>query len=300
MFIGVSMDLMLATKYTEKAAQKLLDKHKILLLQEKYDGARVYVKEGKPYTRNNKEIILPDCELKRDIQLLPKLLYFDGELLLIDNEQVIDRKTGNGIINKALHGNCSVEESNKFNLKVFDIINAGFSDPADYLKRYDIMRDSIDDRFNGSVSMSDTYIVHDISEIDSFFDYYISDGKEGIMLKSPGNIYQGKRVSDILKRKQELTADLRVIGYEEGTGKYKGMLGALICETADGKLRVNVGTGFLDVQRKYENVPEIDSIVEVKYNAVIGKKDSDVKSLFLPVFVGKRADKVVANTLEEL
>lgn len=44
------MDLMLATKYTEKAAQKLLDKHKILLLQEKYDGARVYVKEGKPYT----------------------------------------------------------------------------------------------------------------------------------------------------------------------------------------------------------------------------------------------------------
>lgn len=296
------MDLMLATKYTEKAAQKLLDKHKILFVQEKYDGARVYVKEGKIYTRNNKEILLPYCRLYEEITLLPRRLIFDGELLLSNNGVVLDRKTGNGIINKAIHGNCSVEEANKFNLKIFDIINACAStrgDPADYFKRLDIIADSLYEGFE-TISKAKTHIVSNIPEIDGFFDYYISKGKEGIMLKSPDNIYKGKRASDVLKRKQELTADLRVVGYEKGTGKYEGMLGALICATDDGKLVVNVGTGFTDEQRDFDNVPEIDSIVEVKYNAVIGKKDSDVKSLFLPVYVGLRTDKTTTNTLEEL
>lgn len=75
------------------------------------------------------------------------------------------------------------------------------------------------------------------------------------------------------------------------------MLGALICATDDGKLVVNVGTGFTEEQRDFSNVPDIDSIVEVKYNVVIGKKDSDVKSLFLPVYVGLRTDKTTTNTL---
>ena len=296
------MDLMLATKYTEKAAQKLLDMNKVLYVQEKYDGARVYVMNGRVFTRNNKELLLPDCDFKKQLQELPESFCFDGELLLINNEQVLDRKTGNGIINKALHGNCSLEEANKFYLKIFDITNLSEvikSIKEPYWYRLDYIGDIVG-YCADAYSVTNTGIVHNVAEIDAYFREYVSEGKEGIMLKSPYNLYKGKRVPDILKRKQELTADLRVVGYEKGTGKYEGMLGALICATDDGKLLVNVGTGFTDEQRDFNNAPDIDSIVEVKYNAVIGKKDSDVKSLFLPVYVGLRTDKTTTNTLEEL
>ena len=96
--------------------------------------------------------------------------------------------------------------------------------------------------------------------------------------------------------KAELSTSLRVVGYQTGSGKYEGLLGALVCETEDGKVRVNVGTGFSDELRK-ELIPDntLDKIVEVLYNARISKKNGGKDSLFLPRFIGFREDKNVAD-----
>jgi hypothetical protein len=75
------------------------------------------------------------------------------------------------------------------------------------------------------------------------------------------------------------------------------MLGAIICESADGVVKVRVGSGFNDDQRKTYGKELLDKIVAVKYNMRIKNKLGD-ESLFLPIFIEVRDDKDVADTSE--
>lgn len=117
------MELMLASKYNEKRAQRLLDEHGCLYVQEKFDGARVYIKEGELYTRNHKKIIIPDCIFKEELQYYGfDGCIYDGELLVLDNcGNVLPRQMGNGVINSAIKGNVGPEQ--KYRLILFDEIN---------------------------------------------------------------------------------------------------------------------------------------------------------------------------------
>lgn len=115
---------------------------------------------------------------------------------------------------------------------------------------------------------------------------------EGIMLKDIYSIYQKKRSKSWIKMKKMKTIDLRVIDMENGTGKYKNVLGNLICEDKEGNL-VKVGSGFSDNQREeYWNKRNelIGNIVEIQYQEITKNKNG-TKSLRFPVFVRFRDDK---------
>lgn len=289
------MTVMLASKFNEKRAQKLLDKHKRLLVQEKFDGARVYVKNEKLYTRADKEIILPDCSLKDAIAKLDiRDWVLDGELIVLgDNGNVLPRQTGNGLINKALHGNLTSAEAN-FKLMAFDIFNTDYPwvTYSERLLDFDYFN-----RTEGVLEVVDTWVVRSLEGVYKLYNSFVDRGAEGIMVKNPANLYVPKRALDIMKMKEELTVDLRVIGHDGGTGKYEGLLGSLLCTTEDEKLLVSVGTGLTFEQRI--TPPKTGQIVEVKYNSLI-QDDKGNYSLFLPVFKGIREDKQQANLLKDL
>ena len=77
-------------------------------------------------------------------------------------------------------------------------------------------------------------------------------------------------------------------------------LGAIICESADGIIKVNVGSGFNDEHRKsYKEKDILGKIVSIKYNARIKNKSGE-ESLFLPVFVEIREDKDSADSSKEV
>ena len=79
----------------------------------------------------------------------------------------------------------------------------------------------------------------------------IAGGYEGIMLKDPDAPYECKRSTAWLKLKPFIEVTLEVIGFEEGTGKNVGRLGALVGRgQEDGRLiTVNVGSGYSDALR---------------------------------------------------
>jgi DNA ligase-1 len=117
----------------------------------------------------------------------------------------------------------------------------------------------------------------------------IEGGFEGLMLKDPLAPYELKRSSAWLKIKPTITVDLVVVGFEEGTGKNEGRLGALICEGVDQgrQIRVNAGSGFTDAQRKEfwaEQHLIQDQLVEVLADAVTQNQDGSY-SLRFPRFV---------------
>ena len=78
------------------------------------------------------------------------------------------------------------------------------------------------------------------------------------------------------------------------------MLGAIVCESADGVVKVNVGSGFNDEHRKTLKEKDLlGKIVAVKYNTRIQNK-SGAESLFLPIFVEVREDKTDADNSKDI
>jgi len=108
-------------------------------------------------------------------------------------------------------------------------------------------------------------------------------GGEGLMLRQPGSRYEAGRSQTLLKVKTFHDAEGRVVGHEDGKGKHKGRLGALVVEMPDGT-RFNVGTGFSDKER--ESPPPIGSIITYRYQELT----NDGVPRF-PTYVGPAIDK---------
>ena len=294
--------VMLASKMEKKTLDKMAWP---AYAQLKLDGMRfnAIVRDGKVEyrSRNGKEINLHG-RLEDDFrQMAGKFMdvVFDGELVVQGPDGLLDRQTGNGILNKAVKGTISDGEADQVRAVVWDYIPyAYFIDgecPLPYSERIGRIINTTD-----KVQAIQTYSVQNIDEANELFQKFLDQGEEGIMLKSIDHIWENKRSKHLIKFKAELDCDLKVVGYQEGTGKYEGQLGALICESEDGQLKVNVGSGFNDDDRKKFTKEIVEGrVITVKYNARIQSKTGD-ESLFLPVFVEMREDKDKADEIRDI
>lgn len=112
-----------------------------------------------------------------------------------------------------------------------------------------------------------TNLVNSESEAIVAYDKFIDAGFEGAVLKKPNTPYSFRRSYDWMKMKPEESADLMVVGYEEGTGKYEGQIGALIVDFNG--VEVNVGSGLSDALRaSLMGERFIGRIIEVEYMEV--------------------------------
>lgn len=320
-----SYPCMLASAYD----QKLVDKVKWpAIAQLKMDGMRfnAIIRNGKVEfrSRNGKEISIPNPQFDIPFQLMadwygqdPDRYYssdmvFDGELTVVDAAgKILDRKTGNGILNKAVKGTMSGAEAAMVRATIWDAIplekfQAGKAD-KEYRLRLASLQNCIEHlKFNKAqimhyVDIVWTKQVPDLWNAKQVFEKFLTEGQEGIILKTQEGIWENKRSKSLIKFKGELECDLRVVDWEEGTGKNVGRLGALVLESDCGGVRVNVGTGFSDADRNHITAANsLGRIVAVKYNARISDKNSDVASLFLPVFVEFRDDKTTADAAKDI
>lgn len=296
--------------------QKLVDKIKFpAYAQMKMDGMRfnAIVRDGKVEyrSRNGKEIQLLGNLDEQFIAMAGEIdCVFDGELLVMlpGDHQFADRQTGNGILNKANKGTISAEEAAMVHASVWDLIPyAYFTDgecPVPYSKRFSSLEQLIQKQSAGNkrVWLVSSQIVQTIEEAQEMFQEYLSLGYEGIILKDGSGIWEDKRAKHQIKFKGELECDLKIVAVEEGSGKYAGMLGAMICESSDGVVKVSVGSGLNDEHRinLWHIKQEIlDKIVAVKYNTRIKNKQGE-ESLFLPIFVELRDDKDVADSSKDI
>ena len=146
---------------------------------------------------------------------------------------------------------------------------------------------------SGKIRIVSNQIVANLEEARTLFERYLAEGQEGIILKDSMGLWENKRSRGQIKFKGELECDLKIVGIQEGTGKYVGKIGAYICESEDGILKCDVGSGFKDDQRIIDQ-SVIGKVIAVKYNARIKNKQGR-DSLFLPIFLEIREDKIVAD-----
>ena len=293
--------------------QKLVDKIKFpAYAQLKMDGMRfnAIVKDGavEYRSRNGKELNLLGNLDDQFLKMADGGDYvFDGELMVMfdGDSQFADRQTGNGILNKANKGTISATEAGLIHATVWDMLPYVFftdcySD-VPYATRFaklKIMVDKIKSK-NKRVWLVTSNIVNTLEEATEIFEGYLSEGLEGIILKDGSGVWEDKRAKHQIKFKGELECDLKIVGTEPHKKK-PDWLGAIICESADGIVKVNVGSGFNDTHRKtYKEKDLLGKIVAIKYNARIKNKAGE-ESLFLPVFVELREDKDIADDSKEI
>ena len=279
-----------------------------VVVQTKFDGVRCIVTHGldgniEMRTRNGSLITCLELMYDDFRTTIDAGDTWDGELVCYDKNDIpLPRKVSNGIANKAIRGTIDEKEAQMVRFAPWDIVDK--SQTLTYDKRLQSLYINLHRARQSGVKkviQVQTTKVEILADVEKLFEEALARGEEGVIAKNLKGKWEPKRSKNLCKFKAEETADLVVVDWEPGQGKYEGQLGALVCETSDGKVRVNVGSGFSDEQRRYITKDNsVDKIVEIKYNAKITKKTGGADSLYLPRFVGFRVDKNQADSSEEI
>ena len=267
-----------------------LNKGTWFVLEEKLNGINCSDVNGIMLSRQGKEISNLKHILEQLNQTSFKGYYFNGELVRKNIDNILN---GENFRLTTSIVNSDAEDKTMIDFIVFDLlpIDEFFEGKSKlkYKERLKQLRQLKAEAIEKELINLDIPKVYyegsDISVIDEYLDIATSEDKEGLMAIKDCE-WRNKRHNGILKVKKFLTADCEIIGYEEGDGKYKGVLGSFIIDYKGNK--VNVGSGYSDEQRQeyWTNKDKyIGRILEVKYKEETMDKKTKLISLQFPTFV---------------
>ena len=243
---------MLANKYFEHAD---VVTGQAFAITEKLDGIRclAVVRHGeKPvlYSRQGKVITgLSEIESElSEIAVRHNYEYvLDGELLIRNRDGYPSKEQYKRTM-KIVSSDAAHKTGITFN--AFDCI----SPDAFYTKTcttpYYLRRQKLDvllERTNFVKPVPILYSGKDIGKIKELVDYQRGIGHEGVMINLLLAPYEFKRSNNLLKVKVMQDADLKIIGFTEGEGRFEGMLGALVVDYKG--TPVGVGSGLMQSDR---------------------------------------------------
>lgn len=222
-------------------------------------------------------------------------------------EYLLDRKTGNGLLNSALKDG---EISDNYVVKcvAWDMLTQqefeeGKSSRT-YQQRWEDFKISGYVTLAENVSLIPTWEVSSLEEAYAIYTRHTSKGLEGCIIKDPASLWKDGTAKDIIKLKLKFEAEYLCTGMYEGEGKAKGMMGGANYTAQDYAMDFNCGTGFSDDQRKAfwaDPTLIVGKVSMLSANDIIQSRDLRKKpALSLPVFEEVRFDKTVANTLAEV
>jgi len=232
-----------------------------LYVEEKLDGVRcVVIKENrglKAYTYNGSPLILHF--IFDDIDKLPNGVY-DGELLSTNRQKT------SGIVNQVINENYKNEAELKFNIfdyiKLDDFYNIGNKNKL-WERKQALSFMKFDDK--PYLKLVKYNYMKNINQVWDIFHKVKSNNGEGVMLKDIDSLYERKRSKSWIKVKAVNSITLKVVNVVGGQGKYENKIGKLVCQTEDGLLNLNVGSGLKDEDRNQQFEYFINRYVEVEY-----------------------------------
>ena len=285
-------------EFSVMLAKKFEDhRHKItgdFVITEKLDGGRIVVLKDngivKSLTRQGK-LYEGLEEIESDISNLPiDNIVFDGELIADTEGNTHEIYTETMSKSRSKGSNKTGLLFHIFDMLPLDEFQKGQSKEKCITRKNKLSQLFAEYNFSHCREVKPLYIGSDLSQVDVWMEYASQQGWEGLMvnLDKP---YVCKRSDYILKVKTMNTCDLRIIGFEQGSGKYIDKLGALIVDYKGN--RVGVGSGFTDYDREYiwNNQSEyLNKIIEVQYFEQSTNQDGGI-SLRFPVYKKLRLDK---------
>lgn len=276
-----TFEVQLAEKWNERSFESLPLKIRV---EPKLDGIRLVsvVKEGtcEMFSRGGKVITNFDSTIGNELRSLPDGVY-DGEVMDDDFTSLmrqVHRKEGTNV--------------SKSYLALFDFIPLEEWNSRDSKVSLSERRMRLEAHVQGKSFQYIRLVEHleidrDREVLDSYHKKYVGLGFEGAMVKNPKLPYCFGRSDAVIKVKSFDDADLKVVGFKEGTGKHEGILGAILVDHKG--VEVKVGSGFDEATRAevWANKDKyLGMIAEVRYQEI-----TPDGSLRFPTFVCWRLDK---------
>lgn len=293
-----TFDVQLANKYFDKPEYV---EGKEFAITTKIDGGRIIaIKENGSvsfFTRAGQRYEgLADLE-KEMLDRIPDNFVLDGEITVLDYKNYGSKDA----YKQAMKITRADGEKHGVKMLVFDGMPV-----ADWKTQYCPLSWSVRRKTLEIIFTKDTYVYFellpvlyqgtDTSKITELLDEEIARKQEGVMINICAARYDFKRTNSLLKVKKMNTLDLQIIGFEEGSGRLTGTLGAILVRYKEGNV-VKVGSGFTDWLREeiWKNQGKyLDTICEVKYFETSVNQDGG-ESLRFPIFVDIRTDKTEAD-----
>lgn len=254
-------------------------------VEPKIDGVRCLIVAGEALSRSGKRLYHLDWVLSELRSLVGRKIVgdwvFDGELWA---------GSWNGTVSICRAG-VSDRSCENLDCVVFDVLPVSHWQmravyPERYRDRHRRLVEWLRDGKRVRPVQQDPWHspLRDMASVRRVLSLAKADGYEGVMLKQWASPYEFRRSPFWLKVVSERTLTVRVVGLQEGKGKYRGMVGALKCVLPDGKeVRVS---GMTDEQRMmFWARPEtvVGSEVEVSY-----RERTQAGALRFPQFVRVR------------
>ena len=196
-------------------------------VQRKYDGTRCVAMPGKGlFSRNRKRYPHMD-HIVEEINKLPEGVVLDGELYsdTLTFQEIV------GIVKRQTLKKGDAEKQLQIKLHVYDIINNStpYSDRMANLqmlfRRYKFKH----------LTLVDTVMCESEDMMKELHAQFVSEGYEGIMLRTPGGMYKNSRSADLLKYKEFFDGEYEVVGFKEGEGLEAGCV-LWVCKTPEGRV----------------------------------------------------------------
>jgi DNA ligase-1 len=267
------------------------------LLEVKLDGVRILTvvyPSGRvdQYSRNGKELLNFE-QVKQQFSFVAKTLteptVFDGEIMSSSFQDLMTQ------VNRK--ENVSTNDAI---LYLFDMIPLADFEKGSYKVSQHQRSNNLKSWFEDKIFLQllNVRVVKqelvDLDTTDGYNRYLeinqtaIDGGYEGMLIKDPNAPYVCDRSVAWLKLKPFIEVTLRIVSVEEGTGKYEGVTGALVCKGIDDgrEILVNIGSGFSD-QLRFDIWQSRSTIVgelaEIRADAITKNRDGTY-SLRFPRF----------------
>lgn len=273
-----AFNVMLAKDYNPKRVKDW----SCVYVEPKLDGVRVIVtvvgQAVHYYSRNGRRLDmfshLDDC--MRDMAYPLRRLWKDA--VVLDGEMMGAER---GDMLGAIHRKDATVHKAAYH-PFIAIPATAFEDGIDWKPQFSRLADMVACGLDVPASLK----AKDDAYVQTAFRRMLDNAHEGAMVKDYSARWEAKRTYAWMKMKEEATADLKIVAFKEGAGKYEGTLGALVVKYKKALVPVSgmtdkQRTEFWDNQDKY-----LGKTIEVKY-----QKETSNGSLFHPVFVRLRDDK---------
>lgn len=250
---------MLATNYRDRSKDITFP----CFVQPKIDGIRAVYSEGQLFTRTGKKF--PHLEnILLQLKDVPEDIVLDGEIY----SDKITFEEISGLCRKEKLNDEDIKISSCLNFMVFDIIDK----KLDFFDRYTFLEDFFKENSFKNIKLVECYTCKSDDEIKKFFEKFIKEGYEGIMLRNYIGKYTLKyRSKNLQKFKEFMDSEYKIVGFTSGVGSEKDAV-IWICENKKGA-KFNVrpkGTikSRKEILKKADNY--IGKLLTVKYFELTG------------------------------
>lgn len=271
----------------------------------KFDGKRMYIMDGMPYSRTNKKCsFAPISHIINELKKIKGIndVVLDGECLYFDENGNEDFQKGISLTSK----DDRKEECKNICYVIFDILPkknfitkipfVNFEEEYQWLigQLADLEKETPCYSLIGT-KFDNIYIARQDTDIKKLSELRDKNNWEGLMVRNGSHPYEYKRTMSLLKLKKMMDDEFEIIGFTKGTGKFEGTLGAITIKLPTGE-SVEVGSGFSSDDRDYiwqaqNQILNSDYKLKVQYFEKTVDKNGN-NSLRFPVFKAFRKDDI--------